>query len=290
MKIIYFIIIVGLSPAQTTFNFLDFPYNSRSIGLNNSGVASKSNYLSINPASIKIDKKQFVFNYILLPADINSSSFSFSELYKKNIFYLIIRNINYGILKDDMNNLEFKAYDLSIEFGHKIEYKKIISFGYSLGYVKSKIFNYNSSGLFFNCGLRFNLINDRLSFGSAFNHFGFQTDAFLSKNEFFPTTFRNGFSYKPLYLPAMLYLDYIKLLNEKKNKIQFGIEFTIKDKINCYFSIVNNKKELDIEEYYKDIFNKIGFGLDFKMKTINYNISFQNLGPLGLIYGFSILI
>ena len=289
MKFIYVIILLNLCFNQTTFNFLNLPYNSRSLGLNNVGVASSSEYLSINPASIQINKNQYSFNYSLLPANIKMSGISITKPFETNIIFTQIRTINYGDLRDDSNNLRFSANDFSFEFGHKFELKKVVSIGYSLGYISSRIFNYSASGLYSNIGFKFNFFNDRLAFGSMINNLGFQIHSYTDKNELLPTSIRNGLYYKPLYLPVNLYLDYINLKNDIKNKICFGLELFFDDKSNIYFSLVSDKNDLDIGQYYKDIFNKVGFGFNVKIKQINYNFSIQNLGPLGIVYGFSII-
>ena len=290
MKFVTIIILLNLCFNQTTFNFLNLPYNSRSIGLNNVGVACSSEYLSINPASIQINKNQYSFNHSLLPANIKMSGISFVKPFLTNVIFIQIRNINYGDLKDDSNNLKFSANDLSFELGHKFELKKAVSIGYSLGYISSRILNYSATGLYANIGFKFHFINNRLGFGSMINNFGFQINSYAGKNELLPTSIRNGLYYKPLYLPVNLYLDYVSLKNDAKNKICFGVELFLDNKSNIYFSFTSDKNDLDIGQYYKDLFNKVGFGFNVKVKQINYNLSFQNLGPLGIVYGFSIII
>ena len=218
------------------------------------------------------------------------SGISFVKTFITNTIFIQIRNINYGYLKDDTNNLKFSANDLSFELGHKFELKKAVSIGYSLGYISSRIFNYSATGLYANIGFKFHLINDRLGFGSMINNFGFQINSYAGKNELLPTSIRNGLYYKPLYLPVNLYLDYVSSKNDEKNKICFGVELFLDNKSNIYLSFKSDKNDLDIGQYYKDLFNKVGFGFNVKVKQINYNLSFQNLGPLGIVYGFSIII
>ena len=288
MKFINFILMLNLCLSQVTFGFLNVPNNSRSIGLNNVGVASSSKYLTVNPASVQVKKDQYSFNFVLFPANIKMSGISFIKSFETNIFFSQIRNINYGVLSDDTNNLRFSASDLSFELGHKFELKKIISIGYSIGYIRSHIFNYSSSGLYANIGLKINIINDRFALGSMINNLGFQINSYVNKNELLPTSIRNGVTYKPLYLPVILYLDIINLKNDKQNKVCFGIEFFLNDKSSIYCSMASDKNDLDTGEYYKDIFNKIGFGFDIKMRKMSYNLSIKNLGPLGLVYGFSV--
>ena len=121
------------------------------------------------------------------------------------------------------------------------------------------------------------------------NNFGFQINSYAGKNELLPTSIRNGLYYKPLYLPVNLYLDYVSLKNDEKNKICFGVELFLDNKSNIYLSFKSDKNDLDIGQYYKDLFNKVGFGFNVKVKQINYNLSVQNLGPLGIVYGFSII-
>ena len=275
---------------ESIFNSLEFSSNATFHALHNGAIASSTQYININPASINIEHKQFEISQLYLPADIKSSNISFSWLRKKETIFLIINAMNYGNLKDDFNDFEFKANDLSIEVGQKTKYKDLFSIGYSLGYIKSSIYKYNSSGLYNNFGIRMDVLNDRLSIGATLNHVGFQIKSYISSNEFLPTSLRYGIGFKPLYLPVSIYLDYIDHLNYKNQKLQLGFDFFIKEKINLRFSTINTRKDLITDQYYKDIFNNISLGFGFIIKNKHFNLSIQNIGPAGMIYGFSILI
>ena len=288
LSIILFIFQFSFS--ESTFNSLEFASNAAFHALHNGAIASSTKYININPASINIEKQQFEISQLYLPADIKNSSISFSWLRKKKTIFLKINSMNYGSLRDDFNDFEFKANDLYIEVGQKSKYKELFSIGYSLGYIKSSISQYNSSGLYNNFGIRMNVLNKRLSIGATLNHAGFQIKSFINSNEFFPTSLRYGIAFKPLYLPVNIYLDYINHLNYKNKKLQLGFDFFIKEKMNFRLSTINTRQDLKIDQYYKDIFNNISLGLGFIIKNKHFNLSIQNVGPAGMIYGFSILI
>tara|TARA_Y100001968_G_scaffold238525_1_gene221901 strand:+ start:676 stop:1563 length:888 start_codon:yes stop_codon:yes gene_type:complete len=288
-KLFYIILLIQLSFSESTYNILDFSFNASSHSLHNGAIASSTKFLGINPASLSTKKNHFEFSYFNLPADIKSSNISLCWLNKKYIYFFKIHTTDYGLLKDDYNDTQFKAKDFSIELGHKFEYKNLLSFGLSLGYIRSTIDTYFSSGLYSNIGLRANVLNERFSFGTSLNHSGFQIQSFIDNIEKLPTSFRCGISYRPMYVPVNIYIDFINYFADFYKKIHFGLDFKIKQKINFRISTVNNKRDLNTEQYYKDILNNFSFGIGMNVKNKIFNLSIQNLGPVGIIYGFSIL-
>ena len=292
IKVNFFIILFLLQIifCESTYNALELSSNATSHSLHNGAVASKTKYLNVNPASIFIEHNQFEISQLLLPSDILSSNVSYTWMHKKMINFLKINSVNYGKLKDDFNKTEFRANDIFFEIGQKIEYKELISFGYSIGYLNSSIDQYSSSGIFSNIGLRMDVFNKRLSIGATLNNIGFQLRSYIKNNEFLPTSMRYGISFKPLYFPAYVYIDFIKYINYENTKLQIGLDFNIKNQFNFRISTINNRHDLNTNQYYKDIFNNFSFGLGLKIKNKNINLSLQNMGPAGLVYGFSILL
>ena len=288
-KLFYFIVFIHVSFSESTYNILDFPFNASSHSLHNGAVASSSKFSGINPASFSIQNNHIEFSYFNLPANIKNSNILLCWLIKQKIYFLKIHTTDYGLLKDDFDDIQFKANDLSIELGHKLEYNNLFSLGLSVGYIRSIIDTYFSSGLYTNIGLRMNVINERFSIGTSLNHSGFQMKSFIDNIETFPSSFRYGFAYRPMYLPVNIYIDIVNYYTNYFQKIHFGLDFKIKQKINFRISTINNKDDLSTDQYYKDILNNFSFGFGLNIKNKSFNISLQNLGPAGMIYGFSIL-
>ena len=136
-------------------------------------------------------------------------------------------NLRMILIKQNLKQMIF-----FIEIGQKIEYKELISFGYSIGYLNSSIDQYSSSGIFSNIGLRMDVFNKRLSIGATLNNIGFQLRSYIKNNEFLPTSMRYGISFKPLYFPAYVYIDFIKYSNYENTKLQNGLDFNIKNQFN----------------------------------------------------------
>ena len=82
----------------------------------------------------------------------------------------------------------------------------------------------------------------------------------------------------------------IKYINYENTKLQIGLDFNIRNQFNFRISTINNRHDLNTNQYYKDIFNNFSFGLGLKIKNKNINLSLKNMGPAGLVYGFSILL
>ena len=288
-KLFYIIVFIQVSFSESTYTILDFPFNASSHSLHNGAIAASSKFLGINPASISIQNHYIEFSFFNLPANIKNSNISLCWFKKKNIYFFKIHTTDYGTLKDDFDDIQFKATDLTIELGHKFEYNNLFSIGLSMGYIRTIIDTYFSSGLFGNVGLRMNVLNERFSIGTSFNHIGFQIKPFIENIEELPTSFKYGLAYRPMYLPVNIYFDIINYYKPYLKKIHFGLDFKIQQKINFRISMINNRDDLNTDQYYKDILNNVSFGLGLKIKNQVFNISLQNLGPAGIIYGFSIL-
>ena len=102
------------------------------------------------------NKSYSVFNSSL-PSDINifSATISSGLLNKVNyqsLYFLTLKNIDYGKLIDSETNYQFGAYESVIEFNiFRDNYLEDIDFLFSIGYLKSSIDIFDSEAIYLSC-------------------------------------------------------------------------------------------------------------------------------------------
>lgn len=288
MKHIVFLIFMGLTFPQSTFQILEQPVDARSLALTNGVSASPSDYFTVNPASVKTGISAIRFSRINFPADINNNELSFTTSVKSSTIFGRIKSADYGEFTDGENNETSKADDLILEFGYKTTVSNVISAGISGGYIQSRIADASSSGIFGSFGMRIRMLENRLGIGIALTHFGTQLDYYGSTPEPLPTAFRTGVYFKPLHLPASLSFDIINYLEEENIQFIGGIEFHPRKNLVFRISSGNFKTELSTGEFSADFFSGVAFGAGFEAGPMIIDLSTGNLGAAGLVTGLSV--
>ena len=217
---VYFILFFTYIYSQTTFNILDVASNAKDLSLTQGGLAQSSQYLTLNPASLYIEKYGVQFSKHILPNDIYLAEISTTFNYNEHIIMSRIKTANYGQLEDAVTHNIFNAKDIIIELGSKFKFKNILSVGSSGGYIKSKIEQYQSEGIFFSTGIKAEVLDKRLGLAAALTHLGMQLSTFNKIPETMPSAKRLGLFYKPQHLSAKIYIDYINYSNESNNQFK----------------------------------------------------------------------
>ena len=285
---VYFILFFTYIYSQTTFNILDVASNAKDLSLTQGGLAQSSQYLTLNPASLYIEKYGVQFSKHVFPNDIYLAEISTTFNYNEQIIMSRIKTANYGQLEDAVTHNIFNAKDIIIELGSKFNFKNILSVGYSGGYIKSKIEQYQSEGMFFSTGIKAEVLDKRLGLAAALTHLGMQLSTFNKTPENMPSAKRFGLFYKPQHLSAKIYIDYINYSNESNNQFLYGVEFNKKNYFLLRFSTGNYKNQLKSNNALFNIISGISTGIGIKIKKINIDFSIQNLGAGGLVIGTSV--
>ena len=275
--------------ANGSYEIFNMPSDAISLSLNNSASIYENKSLCTNPASLSTKTNSKSYSYILLPASIHYISYKNTKQIKMGTIASKISYINYGILLDSKTNEESLAYDILLEYAYKRELFNIISLGISGGLLYSSIEDYRSNVLFANIGLRTRLLNKKLGLGTSFENLGFATNMYTNRREIIPSLVRFGVYYDLKYIPSILNINYIyNYKNSFSDYLVIGSEFKLDNNIYIRLAINSLRKDLLIQDFSSDIISGLSGGIGLRKFDRYYDIGFKNLGPAGLILGFSI--
>ncbi len=275
--------------ANGSYEIFNMPSDAIALSLNNSASIYENKSLCTNPASLSTKTNFKSYSYILLPASIHYISYKNTKQIKMGTIASKISYINYGILLDSKTNKESLAYDILLEYAYKRELFNIISLGISGGLLYSSIEDYRSNVLFANIGLRTRLLNKKLGLGTSFENLGFATNMYTNRREIIPSLVRFGIYYDLKYIPSILNINYIYNYNNSfSDYLIIGSEFKLDNNIYIRLAINSLRKDLLIQDFSSDIISGLSGGIGLRKFDRFYDIGFKNLGPAGLILGFSI--
>ena len=275
--------------ANGSYEIFNMPSDAIALSLNNSASIYENKSLCTNPASLSTKTNSKSYSYILLPASIHYISYKNTKQIKMGTIASKISYINYGILLDSKTNEESLAYDILLEYAYKRELFNIISLGISGGLLYSSIEDYRSNVLFANIGLRTRLLNKKLGLGTSFENLGFATNMYTNRREIIPSLVRFGVYYDLKYIPSILNINYIyNYKNSFSDYLIIGSEFKLDNNIYIRLAINSLRKDLLIQDFSSDIISGLSGGIGLRKFDRYYDIGFKNLGPAGLILGFSI--
>ena len=275
--------------ANGSYEIFNMPSDAIALSLNNSASIYENKSLCTNPASLSTKTNSKSYSYILLPASIHYISYKNTKQIKMGTIASKISYINYGILLDSKTNEESLAYDILLEYAYKRELFNIISLGISGGLLYSSIEDYRSNVLFANIGLRTRLLNKKLGLGTSFENLGFATNMYTNRREIIPSLVRFGVYYDLKYIPSILNINYIyNYKNSFSDYLIIGSEFKLDNNIYIRLAINSLRKDFLIQDFSSDIISGLSGGIGLRKFDRYYDIGFKNLGPAGLILGFSI--
>ena len=275
--------------ANGSYEIFNMPSDAIALSLNNSASVYENKFLCTNPASLSTKTNSKSYSYILLPASIHYISYKNTKQISMGTIASKISYINYGILLDSKTNEESLAYDILLEYAYKRELFNIISLGLSGGLLYSSIEDYKSNVLFANIGLRTRLLNKKLGLGISFENLGFATNMYTNRKEIIPSLVRFGVYYDLKYIPSILNINYIyNYKNSFSDYLIIGSEFKLDNNIYIRLAINSLRKDLLIQDFSSDIISGLSGGIGLRKFDRYYDIGFKNLGPAGLILGFSI--
>ena len=275
--------------ANGSYEIFNMPSDAIALSLNNSASVYENKSLCTNPASLSTKTNSKSYSYILLPASIHYISYKNTKQIKMGTIASKISYINYGILLDSKTNEESLAYDILLEHAYKRELFNIISLGISGGLLYSSIEDYRSNVLFANIGLRTRLLNKKLGLGTSFENLGFATNMYTNRKEIIPSLVRFGIYYDLKYIPSILNINYIyNYKNSFSDYLIIGSEFKLDNNIYIRLAINSLRKDLLVQDFSSDIISGLSGGIGLRKFDRYYDIGFKNLGPAGLILGFSI--
>jgi len=257
------------------------PINGRDLSFSGGGGALVSEQISLNPATIIVEKRGVIFHTQLLPTGI--SLLSLQATYPKHeiIYFASISNLNFGTLKDGNSNETFSANDLMIMGGLKGSLIQMISVGASLSYTLSKIENSMAQSLLFSVGMRTEITHDQIGCGFTLRNIGIQFDNFGDSREDIPYQLQISGYMKPKHLPAIIFSDIVKEENIDGHTIITGLEFYPRDGLTLRFSdsgMFNNGFE----------FSSFAFGIQINVKNWTIDLASRNLISAGLINGVTL--
>jgi len=277
----FIICMLSLGWMQSLYPLNSMPITLRDLSFSGGGGAMVSEQISLNPASIFTEKKEFAFHTQFLPTGI--SLLSLNAIYSKNeiIYFTSISNLHFGTLKDGRTNEAFSANDFMINGGVKMRLFQIISVGTSISYTFSLIENNIAQSILFSTGFRTEISKDKAGLGFTLRNMGSQFDNFGDITEKIPLQLQASGFMKPKYLSALIFSDIVIEENIDGYTFISGMEFYPRGGLTLRIShsgLYNNSFEL----------NSLAFGFGFNLKNWTVDLASRNLVSAGFVNGVTV--
>ena len=287
-KLIIAITVLCFLFAEGSYDILNLPQNARSLALNNTTSAYDDPFMHSNPAAISIRSIGMSYSFLYLPANIHLGKIHHINNNNKRVRAVKFSLLNYGTIVDSETEKKSYAVDALVEIAYKKELKNIVSAGISGGYLFSSVAGFNSQLLFSKIGIRSRLFQKRMGIGCSFENIGILLKPYTDIKEPIPALFRTAAYYKPVYIPLIINGDFVRKLDSNSFYFSGGLEFIYQRRLTFRLGISSNRSGYLTEDFSSDIFSGVSGGIGFQFQKITLDIGFMNLGPAGLIMGFSI--
>jgi len=259
---------------------------------------SQGNYQILNsPSTFKQIFKEdevntnysYNFFHTSFPAQINFSSVTASL---NNIFpnanykiFIDFESLDYGKLTDNISNYTFNANEilLRIKVNNRINDK--VQGLFSIGLLKSKLDQYNSSALVLDYIFSHQFFNNIINI--KFENFGKVITKYTSSNIDLPSII--GVSYTKNLKPLSLIINYENQLDLKESTYYLSLKFNVNKKLKLYLGANSNKKDLMYGEYIEKLMAGTSLGLSYNTTKNIFYLALQNMGPAGYATSISFL-
>ena len=226
-----------------------------------------------------------------LPSDINifSATISSRLLNKNNsqsLYFLTLKNIDYGKLIDSETNYQFGAYESAIEFNiFRDNYLEDIDFLFSIGYLKSSIDIFDSEAIYISCnGVLPILDDDEIIF--RLENLGKVINSYSNSDINLPETASLSYMINTKF-PFSILLDYEKRL-DLNNVVLYGtLYIDINSQLDLYVSTNSDRSDLFYGDYIQELTAGLRIGLSYSKSSSLFNLGFQDLGAAGYSTSFS---
>ena len=270
------------------YEILHFPQDARSLSLHNAASAYDRSLLRNNPAALSVTSENTIYSYLILPASIYSGEIQQTHKIGSGICAGKLSYISYGSIIDSETKGKTTAYDFLLEIGYKKELKNIISVGISGGYLLNYISGYDSQLLYINIGIRSRIIKKRMGFGFSLENVGFLLSSYTDIKESIPAIFRSSLYYSPKFLPTIINIDIMHIIDRDDVVLSGGLEFFPERRLTLRFGFSTHRTSLLTDDFSSNLLTDISGGAGFKFNKMNIDVGFMNLGASGYVVGFSI--
>ena len=236
------------------------------------------------------DKNYSVF-HSSLPSDISIFSATISSKVFKNEdtvtpYFITLKNIDYGTLKDSETNYKFSAQESAIELAFlKEDYLEDIDFFFNIGYMKSSIDIFDSEAIYIGLKSIIPVFNDdEIILG--FDNFGNVLDSYSDTSIQLPETVSLSYSIN-LKLPISIFFNYETRLDLNRSVLHGTLQLDLNPQLDLYISTRSDRTNLFYGDYIQELTAGFSRGLGYVDKTSLFNFGIQDLGPAGYTSSFS---
>tara|TARA_Y100001970_G_scaffold275446_1_gene376686 strand:+ start:172 stop:999 length:828 start_codon:yes stop_codon:yes gene_type:complete len=265
---------MSLCYSNLSYQSLLLPYSTYDLM---SGYSEYS--ISKNILFNELVKREVSASLIILPQDIQMSSFAYisNPMGYYNDFTMSI--IDYGDFIDSESNISFNAQDIILRNYLTKNINNIFYGSIGLNYINSHIEDYTSSALSMEPSLLIHYKN--FLFKGSINNYGIVITHYTDYNESLPHYYSLSLMCIPQYLNSNLLVQHNIFTNFSITNI-FG-ELFIKDRYSITISYTSLAKKLYSEDFSTNFFTGLSIGFNIKYFDYTFNIGIKNLGSIGLM-------
>ena len=280
--IIYLFVITNIN-AQGIYPILSMPYSARSIALCSSGTTDSDYSISYNPSSINTDKIIFGFHSTSLPLDISYNRLETIIPRGNKIYFLEIKNIDYGQFYDNLEQTEFSAKETDVKFGIKKPFYDTFSGSISFEYIYSSISTYISQALVTSIGVRAETLSGQSGFSISIENNGRIFDYYNKSFEKINRMYRVSGYYKLKHASSKINYNFTQ--DSYNNSLgSISLESKIKSIIILRLGI--GSIQMNQKTYFTNYDYSFGLGLKYQNYILDFGV--KNINNIGLLSGLSI--
>ncbi len=287
--------------SQSAFEFLKLDASARSASLGGAFTSNidDPNVIFYNPASINyVEPDKISFGFLKHLLDVNSGYLSYTPQIKgigKLGLGLIYTNYgDFEVLDESgYSQGQFTANDLGLILNYSDLIRNNLSYGVNVRLLYSSIHNLNSFAIAGDFGLIYYIPEKQFSAGLSVLNLGKQLDAYYTFKEKLPLDVRFGISKKLEHTPFRIYLEFVKLNEDKNsffsrfNNFILGGEVFVSSALTLRFGFNNEKrKELKVGTTTGTEGFNIGMGLNISNYRFDYGLS--SFGKIGSLHRINI--
>ncbi|MGQ9818830.1 MAG: type IX secretion system protein PorQ [Candidatus Kapaibacteriales bacterium] len=286
---------------ESPFNFLRFAGSARSGALAGAFVSIDDDPTAVffNPSTIATNlSKDFSLTFFKHVLDVNSGSITYiRHLQNIGSFAGSIQYTNYGSFDrtDSQGQLQgtYTANDLAFGLSYANILDTNLYYGGTIKLLSSTIDKYSSFAIAFDIGLLYRMPEKRTNIGFAILNVGRQLSTFDGTKESLPLDVKLGINHRLRGLPLLLNFSFNNLNDNSSKffdrflKFSLGGEFYFGDYVNLRLGYDNNIRKYSASAKDRG-FSGFNFGLGIKLKEVNFDYGFSQVGNSASFHRFSV--
>ena len=249
-------------------------------------LSTPSNFNNVFKMSEFYASKDYMIFHSSLPSGINIfSATASSRLLKnqalENLYFITLKNINYGTLIDNVTNYSFGANESLIKASVlKKGFCNNTDLMFSVGYLNSSIDIFDSEAIYIDLKSTSQVFEDD-SIILSLENFGKVTNVYHDDNISLPETISISYLLNYQYLGFSVLINYEKRQDLDSSILHGTINMKVNKNLDLYISTHSDRSDLFYGDYIQKLTAGTSIGFGYYSGDNLFNLAIQDLGAAG---------